>query len=120
MNPSSLTGMANTTNTKFVRLIVANDPNKSRVNHITAHIEPININTASSVSSGMSSPVERADILKLATEKVLTKEDFDRHKLEHEADATGTKNVYQYNGIDGCISNKKSGNVEEKISKTIQ
>ncbi|OXU17835.1 hypothetical protein TSAR_004256 [Trichomalopsis sarcophagae] len=120
MNPSSLTGMANTTNTKFVRLIVANDLNKSRVNHITAHIEPININTASSVSSGMSSPVERADILKLAAEKVLTKEDFDIHKLENEAGAIGSKKDYQYNGVNGCSSSTKSGNFEEKISKTIQ
>lgn len=71
----------NVTNTKFVRLIVANDQSsKSKVHQISAHIEPLNANPSSSVSSGMSSPVEKTDILKLAAEKALSKEDFEVHQ----------------------------------------
>lgn len=107
MNPSSL----NMANTKFVRLIVANEPNKSRVNHITAHIEPMKIETANSVhsvSSGMSSPVDRIDFLKIATEKNLNKDDFDTHKL--------------HNGKNDCTRDKQnpSNNSDTNISDAIK
>lgn len=94
----------NVTNTKFVRLIVANEPNKNRVNHITAHIEPLNFNTANSMSSGMSSPVDRADILKIATERALSKDDFDMHRYDSESD----------------VSKKLNDNIDFKISETIK
>ncbi|XP_058807369.1 uncharacterized protein LOC131673420 isoform X2 [Phymastichus coffea] len=101
MDPSS----RNVINTKFVRLIVANEPNKNQVNHITAHIEPLNVNTANSVSSGMSSPpIDRTDILKMITEKVLSKDDYDMHQFDSE---TG-------------VSKKLSRNIELKISDTIK
>lgn len=98
---------------KYVRLIVssqneANGKTGGKVNnHITAHIEPISVNAASnSVSSGMSSPTDRTDILKLAAERMLGKgEDFEG----------------RCNGSDGYFEGKGNGSgVADKISESIK
>lgn len=78
LNQSSI----NMTNTKFVKLTVSNDQKKD--DRIMAHIQPVNINSTSSVASGKSTPVELFDILKITNEKNL--EGDLKYKLEKDLD----------------------------------
>lgn len=65
LNQSSLNV---TNNNKFVKLTVTNDHN-CKDDRIMAHIQPMSVNSASSVASGKSTPVELVDIFKMRNEK---------------------------------------------------
>jgi hypothetical protein len=115
MNTSSL----NITNTKFVRLIVANEPNKNKVNHITAHIEPMNINVTNSVNSRLNSQIDKPDTFNLATEKVLIKGDSDVYKLEN-SKKTNIMKINYHDVLENDSIHQNSDNIEDKISETIK
>ncbi|KAJ8679615.1 hypothetical protein QAD02_015402 [Eretmocerus hayati] len=99
MDPSALS------KPKFVRLIV--DSNKSQSDQITAHIQPLKIDAATSVSSGMSSPTERPDMLRLNVENALSKENLNGLKLP--------------NGVLSLADGQSTMNyLEKRLSETIQ